>query len=84
MHRKGSVMARVINASPTGAPARELTAQQRRQAQRRLARRTAKNPLRRVRLACEERSQRDPVAVVGDHVWCETHNDFARVISVVE
>ena len=49
-----------------------------------LAKRTARNPLRRVRLECETTSTRDPIAVVGDHVWCETHGDFARVVSVVE
>lgn len=61
-----------------------LTPAQERAARARLARHERANPLRRVLLACETRYQRDPVAVVGDHVWCDTHGDFARVVRVVQ
>lgn len=76
-------MARLIveaYASPTA----ELSTQDRRRAHRRIARQRARNPLRRILLACEVASQRDATAAVGDLVWCEEHADFAGVISVVE
>lgn len=76
-------MARVINGTLT-ATRSTLNDGERRRAQARLDRRAARNPLRRVLLACDERSTRDAVAVVGDHVWCATHEDFGRVVSVVE
>jgi hypothetical protein len=37
-----------------------------------------------VRLACCESAVRDALAQVGDRVWCDSHADFARVVSVVE
>jgi hypothetical protein len=74
---------RIVNDSLTP-HRRELAAQERRRAQRRLTRRQAANPLRRVLLACETTYVRDPVAVTGDHLWCEAHADFARVVDVVE
>lgn len=75
-------MVRIVNQSL--ASHRELDQAQRQRAERRLARQAQRNPLRRVRLACCERAVRDPVAQVGDHVWCDTHADFARVVAVVE
>ena len=47
---------------------------------RRLAQR---NPLRRVQLACHGWVQ-DSVAERGDHVWCDTCADWARVTDVVQ
>ena len=58
-----------------------LTAADRRRAERRIARQVAKNPLRRVRIDCCG-WVRDPLAVVGDWVWCETHADQARVLEL--
>jgi hypothetical protein len=74
---------RIVNDSLTPHP-RQLAADERRRAERRLSRRQAANPLRRVLLACETTYVRDPVAVVGDHLWCEAHADFARVVDLVE
>jgi len=74
---------RIVNDSLTP-HRRELAAQERRRAERRLSRRQAANPLRRVLLACETTYVRDPVAVTDDHLWCEDHADFARVVDVVE
>jgi hypothetical protein len=76
-------MARVINGSLTGTQ-NVLTETDRRRAKARLARRVERNPLRRVQLACEVKAQRDPLAVVGDLVWCDPHEDFARVVAVTE
>ena len=73
-------MARIV----TTTPERQLTPAEARTAARRIARSTARNPLRRVHLACEERAVRDAVARLGDHVWCENHAEFARVVRVVE
>lgn len=75
-------MVRVLSGSDR--TRRRLTPAQQARGRARLARTTAANPLRRVRLACETTSRRDPVAVVGDHVWCDTHGDFARVVTVIE
>jgi hypothetical protein len=77
-------MVRIVNQSLATTRREDLTAEQRERALRRLARQTQRNPLRRVRLACCELSVRDAVAQLGDHVWCETHADFARVVDVVE
>ena len=76
-------MARVITGAMY-APAVELDDHARRRAQARLDRQAATNRLRRVHLACETSGQRDPIARVGDLVWCNQHGDFARVVSVVE
>ena len=76
-------MVRIVNDSLTP-HSRQLGADERRRAERRLSRRQAANPLRRVLLACETTYVRDPVAVVGDHLWCEAHADFALVLEVVE
>ena len=77
-------MVRIVHATITTTPERQLTPAQALTAERRIARSTAKNPLRRVHLACEERAVRDAVARLGDHVWCEKHAEFARVVRVVE
>ena len=58
-----------------------LTPADRRRAERRIARQVAKNPLRRVRIDCCGWI-RDPLAVVGDWVWCDTHADQARVLEL--
>ncbi|AEE44912.1 hypothetical protein [Cellulomonas fimi] len=76
-------MVRIVNES-LAAGGGHLSVADRRRAARRLERRQAANPLRRVQLACEEHTQRDAVAVVGDHVWCDAHGDFSRVVHVVE
>ena len=53
-------------------------------ARRRIARRTARNPLRRVRITCEPHAVRDALATVGDRIWCDTHADWATVVEVTE
>lgn len=62
---------------------RPLTASQRRSALRKIDKLTAQNPLRRVRTHCCG-WVRDPLAQVGDWVWCDTHSDTTRVIEVAE
>lgn len=78
-------MARIVNSRlMTSTPARPvLTAADRRRAQRRLDRARARNPLRRVRLACHG-WVRDTSAVVGDWVWCEQCADVRKVAEVAE
>jgi hypothetical protein len=77
-------MVRIVTGTYTATPPTELTATQKRKATAVLGRRAARNPLRRIRLECETRSQRDTSAVTGDRLWCDGHADFARVVSVVE
>lgn len=77
-------MVRIVNQSLATSRGGELNAEQRERALRRLARTTQRNPLRRVRLACCEPAVRDALAQRGDHVWCDTHEDFARVVDVTE
>ena len=77
-------MVRIVNQSLNTSRPGELSPAERQRAERRIARQRQRNPLRRVRLACDESSIRDETAVVGDHVWCEAHADFARVVDVVE
>lgn len=76
-------MARVITGA-LSAPTLQLSERQRQLATRRLARAAGKNALRRVHLACDTSGTRDPVAKVGDRVWCERHGDFAVVVAVVQ
>lgn len=76
-------MARVITGNYTSKDI-SLTAADRRRGASRLARKAHRNPLRRVTLACETAAQRDPIAQVGDHVWCDNHAEFALVVKVVE
>jgi hypothetical protein len=64
--------------------AARLTDAQRRQAARELAKATARNPLRRVRLSCRHLWIRDPVAVLHDWMWCDRCADNRRVTEVVE
>ena len=73
-----------LTSRPVG-PERILTEQQRRAAARKLRRRTAANPLRRVLLTCHG-WVRDPSAVVGDWLFCEHADcgDLRRVIEVAE
>lgn len=60
-----------------------LTARQRARAQRQLDQLAAANPLRTIRLECHG-PIRDALAQVGDHVWCATCGEHARVASVRE
>lgn len=60
-----------------------LTASAARKAQALLAQHEGQNLRRRVRIECEEVLVRDASAVLNDHVWCERHRDFARVVEVV-
>lgn len=76
-------MVRLVNQSLIASHA-ELSAQDAERARRRIARRTARNPLRRVHLTCEPVAVRDPLARVGDRVWCDNHADWATVVDVVE
>lgn len=77
-------MARIVNSRlVTTADARRLTVEQRRTGERRLARATRRNPLRRVRLACCG-WRRDPTAVVGDVLWCERCADVRQVVELAE
>jgi hypothetical protein len=77
-------MARIVNSTLTATSEVALTPSDRRRAERRLAKRQARNPLRRVRLGCCERWVLDPGAVVGDWLWCETDDDLGRIIEVAE
>ncbi len=77
-------MPRIVNATlVTSAPV-ALSATDRRRAERRLARRQAGNPLRRVRLGCCTRWVLDAGAVVGDWIWCDDDGDLGRIIEVAE
>jgi hypothetical protein len=76
--------ARIVNSALVGTAAVALTDSQRKSAQRRLARRQARNPLRRVRLGCCASWVLDPSAVVGDWLWCDSDDDLGRIVEVVE
>lgn len=60
-----------------------LSAADIRRAERKLARTQAKNPLRRVFLTCHG-WVRDPLAQVGDWLWCDECADNRRVTEVAE
>ena len=77
-------MARIVNSALTATPSAELTDSDRRRGERRLAKRQARNPLRRARLGCCSRLLLDPSARVGDWLWCDTDGDLGRVIEVAE
>lgn len=53
------------------------------EAQKKLKKMTQANPLRRVFLDCHG-WRRDPVATVGDWLWCDSCEDHGRVQKVVE
>ncbi|MFC4616414.1 hypothetical protein ACFO3K_16930 [Cellulomonas algicola] len=76
-------MVRIVNQSLTATHAPISDADARRAA-RRLARTAARNPLRRVRVDCEPHAVRDPLATLGDRVWCDAHADWATVVEVTE
>lgn len=77
-------MARIVNSALlAGAPA-ELTPAERRKGERTLAKRQARNPLRRARLGCCSRWLLDPSARVGDWLWCDVDDDLGRVTEVAE
>jgi hypothetical protein len=78
------VMARIVNSSLVATASVDLTAAERRTASRKLERRRRTNPLRRVRLACCQQWIRDPVAVVGDWLWCDADADLGRVDELAE
>lgn len=75
-------MAHLVDARSMASRA-TLTDKQKSKGARTLARKQAHNPLRRVSLQCCG-WVRDPVGVIGDHIWCDTHADFARVVDVAE
>jgi hypothetical protein len=77
-------MARIVNSSLVASKSVDLSAAERRTASRKLARRSKANPLRRVRLSCCHQWVRDPIAVVGDWLWCETDGDLGRVDELAE
>ena len=79
-----SSTARLVNSSLVGSAPPGLSEHDRRRAERRLARRQARNPLRRVRLGCCGRWVLDPGAVVGDWLWCDGDEDLGRIVEVVE
>ena len=60
----------------------ELTPQQRKLALAKIKKMQRDNPLRRVKVACCIGWRRDPLAEVGDWIWCDTHQDKSRVIEV--
>jgi hypothetical protein len=76
-------MARIVNGRLQASTTPELTAQERRKAERKLAKSLQANPLRVVRLPCHG-PIRDAGARVGDWIWCEQCSDLARVESVSE
>ncbi len=75
---------RIVNATGVAAAPVALSGSDRRRAERRLARRAAANPLRRVRLGCCGRWLLDPGAIVGDWLWCDGDDDLGRIVEVVE
>ncbi len=76
-------MARIVNGGLQSSSARQLSATERRAAERKMAKALKDNPLRRVRLACHG-PVRDSTAVVGDWIWCDKCADMARVDSITE
>jgi len=62
-------MARIVNSTLVASAPVALSPNERRRAERRLAKRQAGNPLRRVRFGCCTRWVLDPGAVVGDWIW---------------
>jgi hypothetical protein len=74
---------RIVNQALVGRT-RELTRAQQTEARRRLRRAAHANPLRRVTPGCCGVAARDPLARVGDRVWCERCGDWASVVTVVE
>lgn len=76
-------MARIVNAKLQAGRLKRLSAEQRREAARKIRARQAENRLRRVRLACHG-WVRDAVANEGDWVWCEGCADLRRVDEVAE
>jgi hypothetical protein len=77
-------MPRIVNATLVSSAPVALSPADRRRAERRLARRQAGNPLRRVRLGCCTRWVLDTGAVVGDWIWCDEDGDLGRIIEVAE
>jgi len=76
-------MARIVNGRLRASTNPELTAQDRRKGERKLAKAFQTNPLRVVRLPCHG-PIRDAGARVGDWIWCDKCSDLARVESVSE
>jgi hypothetical protein len=76
-------MARIVNGRLQASTTPELTTQDRRKGERKLAKAAQANPLRVVRLPCHG-PIRDAGARVGDWIWCEKCQDLARVESVSE
>ena len=76
-------MARIVSGRLQASSNAELTPQQRRRAERRIAKARQANPLRVVRLLCHG-PVRDAGAIVGDWIWCDKCSDLARVESVSE
>jgi hypothetical protein len=62
---------------------KELDPAQRKKAIEKAKKIANENRLRRVKLACHG-WVRDPMAVVGDWIWCEECSDTRRVSQVVE
>ena len=77
-------MARIINSTLTATEPVVLSAHERQRAERKLAKRQARNPLRRVRLGCCTRWVLDTGAVVGDWLWCDLDGDLGRIVEVAE
>ena len=76
-------MARIVNGRLQASTTHQLTAQDRRKGERKLAKASQANPLRVVRLPCHG-PIRDAGALVGDWIWCDKCQDLARVESVSE
>ena len=76
-------MARIVNGRLQASTTPELTPQERRRAERKIAKARQANPLRVVRLPCHG-PVRDAGAIVGDWIWCDKCSDLARVESVSE
>jgi hypothetical protein len=77
-------MARVVNGTLRPGGQRRISPEERRRAVRQLRKATRSNPLRRVRLDCEHGWVRDPVAIAGDHLWCERCGDFRVALELKE
>ena len=76
-------MVRVVTGKMHTRVSEPLADSERRRAARKIAKAQQRNPLRRVRLSCCG-WVRDPIAAVGDWLWCDKHEDKARVVEVAE
>lgn len=77
-------MVRIVNQNiMSSGQEKPLTPTQIKQAQAALKKAQEENPLRRVRTQCCG-WVRDPLAITGERVWCDTHADWTLVVEHAE